>query len=179
MGIRAFLFIWYSYSKFYFADITQFDSFQLQGFSDAPEDAYASVVYIRSQDRDGSIGVSQVITKSRVSPIKRLSIPRLELCGAHLLSQLLHYLKNLFHLSLSDIYAWTDSLTGCKAVHVVLKSLLVIECLLSLIAYLQSIGDMCKELRILQILHLEACSHWNWYHMTCGRRSSMVKERNE
>ena len=38
-----------------------------------------------------------------------MSIPRLELCGAHLLSQLLHYLINLFHISLSDIYAWTDS----------------------------------------------------------------------
>ena len=89
--------------RFYFADITQFDSFQLHGFSNASEDAYAAVLYVRSQDRDGSIGISLVIAKSRLSPIKRLSIPCLKLCGAHLLSQLLHYLKNLFQLSLSDI----------------------------------------------------------------------------
>ena len=79
MRIRAFLFIYSIHiSRFYFADITQFDSFQLHGFSDASEDAYAAVVYIHSQDRDGSIGISLVIAKSRVSPIKRLSIPHLE-----------------------------------------------------------------------------------------------------
>ena len=45
-------------SRFYFADITQFDPFQLHGFSDASEDAFTAVVYICSQDRDGSIGIS-------------------------------------------------------------------------------------------------------------------------
>ena len=174
MRIRAFLFIYSIHiSRFYFADITQFDSFQLHGFSDASEDAYAAVVYICSQDRDGSIGISLVIAKLRVSFIKRLSIPRLELCGAHLLSQLLHYFKNLFHLSLSGIHAWTDSsivLNWLQGSLRCLKSLLVIECLLSLIAYLQSIRGTYKEPRILQILHLEACFHWNWNHMTCGGR---------
>ena len=38
-----------------------------------------------------------------------MSIPRLELCGAQLLSQLLYYTKGIFGLTLSNIYAWTDS----------------------------------------------------------------------
>uniref|UniRef100_A0A1X7UJQ0 Uncharacterized protein n=1 Tax=Amphimedon queenslandica TaxID=400682 RepID=A0A1X7UJQ0_AMPQE len=91
--------------RFYFSDISQLKSFQLHGFIDASEDVYAAVVYIRSQDTDGNIGISLVIAKSCVSPIKRMSIPRLELCGA----QLLHYFKGIFNLKLSSIFAWTNT----------------------------------------------------------------------
>ena len=52
---------------------------QLHGFSDASEEAYSSVVYLRVQAPDDSIHVSLVMSKTRVSPLKRLSIPRLEL----------------------------------------------------------------------------------------------------
>ena len=54
---------------------------QLHGFSDASEDAYAAVVYIRATGSDGRSYVSLVTSKTKVSPIKRLTIPRLELCG--------------------------------------------------------------------------------------------------
>jgi len=36
-------------------------------------------------------------------------IPRLELCDTHLLAQLLHHVKEVFHLSLHEVYVWTDS----------------------------------------------------------------------
>lgn len=42
-------------------------------------------------------------------PIKRLTILRLELCGAYLLAQLLHHVQHVFELPLSSVYAWTDS----------------------------------------------------------------------
>ncbi len=50
-----------------------------------------------------------VIAKTRVAPIKRLTIPRLELCGVHVLTKLLDHLKSLFQIPLCDIYAWSDS----------------------------------------------------------------------
>ena len=84
-------------------------SVQLHGFSDASERAYAGVVYLRMQDTDGNFHVSLVMSKTKVAPIKRITIPRLELCGAHLLSQILYHVKEVFHLPLDSIHAWTDS----------------------------------------------------------------------
>ena len=59
-------------------------STELHGFSDASELAYSGVVYLRMIDSVGNIYVSIVTSKTKVAPIKRLSIPRLELCGAQL-----------------------------------------------------------------------------------------------
>ena len=93
----------------YFPQEARIVSFQLHGFSDASEDAYAGVVYLRMVDTQDRVHISLVVSKTKVAPIKRLTIPRLELCGAQLLSQLLHHVKSLFNIPLTDIYAWTDS----------------------------------------------------------------------
>ena len=82
---------------------------QLHGFSDASEQAYSGVVYLRLVDTTGCVHISLVIAKTRVAPIKRLTIPRLELCGAHLLSQLLRHCQVVLNLPSEDIFAWTDS----------------------------------------------------------------------
>lgn len=60
-------------------------------------------------DSDGRIHISLVTSKTKVAPIKRLTIPCLELCGAHLLAQLVHHVLNTFGLPLNCVYAWTDS----------------------------------------------------------------------
>ena len=52
-------------------------SMQLYGFSDTSEEAYAGVVYLRLVDSTGNVHTVIVMSKTRVSPIKRLSIPRL------------------------------------------------------------------------------------------------------
>ena len=66
---------------------------QLHGFSDASESAYAGAVYLQMVDTDGTAHVSLVMAKTRVAPLKQLTIPRLELCGANLLAGLLHHAK--------------------------------------------------------------------------------------
>ena len=83
---------------------------ELHGFSDdASEDAYAAAVYIRVKDKHGTVHTSLVIAKTKVAPIKRLTIPRLELCGARLLSQLLQHAQKALNISTQNIFAWTDS----------------------------------------------------------------------
>lgn len=62
---------------------------ELHSFSDASEDAYAAVVYLRTVYTTGSPTMSVVAAKTQVPPVKRQSIPRLELCGAYLLAKLI------------------------------------------------------------------------------------------
>ena len=56
--------------------------YQLHGFSNASEKAYAAVIYLRKVYTDGSIDSMLVSSKTRIAPIKRQTIPRLELLGA-------------------------------------------------------------------------------------------------
>ena len=51
-------------------------------FCDASVQAYAAVAYWRNVFEDGSIQTSLIASKSRVSPLKSFSIPKLELQAA-------------------------------------------------------------------------------------------------
>ena len=93
----------------YFPKDVHVVSTQLHGFSDASESAYAGVVYLRMVDRDGDVHVSLVASKTKVAPLKRLTIPRLELCGAQLLTKLLEHVRLTLEIPLEEVYAWTDS----------------------------------------------------------------------
>ncbi|XP_030758319.1 uncharacterized protein LOC115884018 [Sitophilus oryzae] len=61
---------------------------QLHCFSDASESAYGACVYLRSQDEFGKITCRLICSKSRIAPLKVISLPRLELCGALLAARL-------------------------------------------------------------------------------------------
>ena len=93
----------------YFPKDTHIVSVQLHGFCDASESAYAAVVYLRMVDHNHVVHVSLVMAKSKVAPLKRLTIPRLELCGATLLAELLHHVKGVLDVSYDNVFAWTDS----------------------------------------------------------------------
>nr|XP_049697145.1 uncharacterized protein LOC126054685 [Helicoverpa armigera] len=85
------------------------DNIELHGFSDASKAAYAAVVYLRTINLAGEIHVSLLVAKTRVAPIKQVSIPRLELCGAVLLSKLLTEATEVLNISKDKVFAWTDS----------------------------------------------------------------------
>ena len=88
-------------------------SYQIHGFSDASEKAYAAVVYLRTEFSNGETQVNIVTSKTRVAPIKRQSIPRLELLGVTLLAQLVNSAQqSLQHvLQIDGTFLWTDSFT--------------------------------------------------------------------
>ena len=58
----------------YFDKNTQVASLELHGFSDASENAYAAVVYLRITDTFGRTQISLVSSKTKVAPIKKLTI---------------------------------------------------------------------------------------------------------
>lgn len=49
--------------------------------------------------------------ETKVTLIKHLIVPQLELCGAYLLAKLLYYVKAVFHVPSCDVYVWTDRMT--------------------------------------------------------------------
>lgn len=88
---------------------------QLHAFCDSSEKAYGCVVYTRAVDRDGNISTNMVCSKGKVAPIQQVSLPRLELCGAHLLAKTITFLKEqLNNLDSIKVFAWTDSTTVLK-----------------------------------------------------------------
>jgi Pao retrotransposon peptidase/Family of unknown function (DUF5641) len=80
---------------------------EIHGFCDASGDAYGGVVYVVS-DSSAPILLS---SKVKISPIKKPTIPRLELMGATLLAKLVVSVTAAIRLgcSVSTITCWTDS----------------------------------------------------------------------
>ncbi|GFW13013.1 integrase catalytic domain-containing protein [Trichonephila clavipes] len=82
---------------------------QVHGFCDSSEKAYCAVIYIWSKDATQTV-VSRLLTsKTRVSPVKPQSLPRLELCSALLLANLLQATLPTLTVSISETFAWSDS----------------------------------------------------------------------
>lgn len=73
---------------------------ELHGFADASTLAYAAAVYIRVKSSDGRVNVVLLAGKSKVAPIKPLTVPRLELCAAVLLSRLVVFICTTLELSM-------------------------------------------------------------------------------
>ena len=71
----------------------------LHVFTDASEMAYAAAVYLRAENEDGSFSTSLVMSKARPTPVKRRSVPMLELQGAVLGARLGKYVAGVL-----DIY---------------------------------------------------------------------------
>lgn len=83
--------------------------FQIHGFSDASQEAYGACVYIRTRDENGQFYTRLLCSKTRVAPLKGSTIPRLELNGALLLSQLVERVSKAWSVDCRSCRLWTDS----------------------------------------------------------------------
>lgn len=82
---------------------------QLHGFSDSSSHAYGACIYLRCMDAQGIISTQLLCSKSRVAPLRSTTIPRLELCAALLLAQLMQKVKDSLTIRFHSISLWSDS----------------------------------------------------------------------
>ena len=82
---------------------------ELHHFSDASEKAYGCCTYLRCINKDGHIHTALIMSKSRIAPLKTLTIPRLELQAAVLAAQVDGMLRKELDLQLTRSHFWVDS----------------------------------------------------------------------
>lgn len=86
-------------------------SYQIHGFCDASEKAYACAVYVVTKNNKGESTSTLAVAKTKLAPrAKKVSLPRLELCSGLLLSQLIKKVMESLSNQDVEIYAWTDSM---------------------------------------------------------------------
>ena len=83
---------------------------QIHGFSDASGRAMAAVVYTRTVYTNARIDIKLMASKTKVAPVKKQTIPRLELIGATLLARLVNSLLTTLEWNV-EIFYWVDSMT--------------------------------------------------------------------
>jgi hypothetical protein len=82
--------------------------YELHCFCDASGKAYGTCVYlliITPQQKTCHL----VFAKSRVAPVKSISLPRLELTAVYIGSRVLNYVVQNIHVPIKHLYVWTDS----------------------------------------------------------------------
>lgn len=83
---------------------------QLHIFVDASDAAYACVAYMRASGSEG-IELALVGAKSKVAPLKVLSVPRLELMAAVIGARMAESIVSSHSFNIADTYFWSDSST--------------------------------------------------------------------
>lgn len=86
-------------------------SVQLHHFADASERGYGVVTHLRITNEKDEAHCSFVIGKSRVSPLKQTTIPRLELTAAAVAVKMDKLMKSELNMPLKESTFWTDSTT--------------------------------------------------------------------
>ncbi|XP_071652529.1 uncharacterized protein [Temnothorax longispinosus] len=119
-------------------------SVEFHGFSDTSQLAITAVVLITVHGSNGAT-ISLVCSKTKVAPLKRLTIPRLELTAALLLSRLMQYVQATLKLNVTATHLWTDSVVT--------------------LTWIKSHASRWKDFvrnRVSQIQELTANAHWKY-----------------
>ncbi len=81
----------------------------LEGFADASTVGFGACVYLKTISQQGKITISLMCSRSRVAPMKPLTVPRLELSACLLLSKLVTKTSSAIKIDLDGINLYTDS----------------------------------------------------------------------
>ena len=81
---------------------------QVHVFADASEKAYGACLYVRSPYKD-TYRVNLLSSKGKVSPLRKITLPRLELCAAVLAVKIADRIVDAMNLPIQSLTFWTDS----------------------------------------------------------------------
>ena len=82
---------------------------QLHTFSDASEEAFAAVIYLRTKDINGEITTELIMAKTKLAAMKTVSVAKLELNAAVLGARLAKYVGEGTGRKVDRRFFWTDS----------------------------------------------------------------------
>ena len=82
---------------------------QLHHFCDASSYGYGCTTYVRAIDQHGNASCQLLMAKSRLAPMKTMTIPRLELCAAALAYKMNGMISSELDVPLQTPVFWTDS----------------------------------------------------------------------
>ena len=83
----------------------------LHTFSDKSEYALSAVLYLRIEYLNETVQAKFIMGKDRVAPIKRMTIPNLELQAAVYAAQLAQFVREEHDIHINEKYFWTDGTT--------------------------------------------------------------------
>ena len=98
-----------SVNRRYVTDERPVDEIQLHIFCDASELAYGCVGYLRYSFKEGGYACAFVMSKSRLAPIKAVTLPRLELNAARTGARLSKLILRDIDLPVQRLQFWSDS----------------------------------------------------------------------
>ena len=90
---------------------------ELVVFCDASEDAYAAVAYMRAVLMDGEVICHLIMAKTRLKPLKTISIPRGELMGCQLAVRVAKTICKELDFSMRQVIYLSDSTTAIWWIH--------------------------------------------------------------
>ena len=107
----------FSVPRFYRPVMVSPTSIHLHLFGDASEKAFCAVAYFRFEYPGGERQCAFAAAKTRVAPVKPLSIPRLELQAAVLSVRLACMIQKEHDYEVSSTYYWSDSSAVIGQIH--------------------------------------------------------------
>ncbi len=90
---------------------------QLHIFCDASESAYGTVAYLRYSFKAGGHKCALIMSKSKLAPIKTVTLPRLELCSALVGARLSKMILYELDVPIERTFYWADSTLALQYIY--------------------------------------------------------------
>ena len=90
-------------------DLAEVATTQLHHFADASQNGYGAATYLRVEDKNGRVKCLFVMGKSRLVPIKSVTIPCMELSAAVVAKKLDKISRQEISFPINQSFFWTDS----------------------------------------------------------------------